>query len=215
MRVTLSGTELSDIVAYIQTRGGDGQGKSAPPLFGVAERGKALFADKGCASCHVVVDNRSASPSFRSRAPRGSITDLAARMWNHGRTAGLDRTTRGTPLSRLTGQETVDVVAYLHAAYYFDSAEGNVRRGQRLLQDKGCLRCHSVYNKGGGVAPDLARSNVVSTQTGQLAAMWNHGRFMENKARRLAVVLPTLTAQELSDITRYLAGLGSVVPTSR
>ena len=215
VRVTLSGTELSDIVAYIQTRGGDGQGKSAPPLFGVAERGKALFADKGCASCHVVVDNRSAGPSFRSRAPRGSITDLAARMWNHGRTAGLDRTTRGTPLSRLTGQETVDVVAYLHAAYYFDSAEGNVRRGQRLLQDKGCLRCHSVYNKGGGVAPDLARSNVVSTQTGQLAAMWNHGRFMENKARRLAVVLPTLTAQELSDITRYLAGLGSVVPTPR
>jgi hypothetical protein len=38
---------------------------------------------------------------------------------------------------------------------------------------------------------------------------------MENKARRLAVVLPTLTAQELSDITRYLAGLGSVVPTPR
>jgi hypothetical protein len=136
-------------------------------------------------------------------------------MWNHSRTVGLDRTTRGTPLSRLNGQETADIVAYLHASYYFDPAEGDWRRGRRLLQDKGCLGCHSLHNKGGGMAPDLARSNVISTQTGQLANMWNHGRFMENKARRQAIVLPTLTAQELSDITRYLAGLGSLVPTPR
>lgn len=214
-RVTLSGTELTDMIAYIQATGDDRQGKPAPPLFGVAERGKGLFADKGCAKCHVVVDNRAAGPSFKSRAPRGSITELAARMWNHGRAVRLDTTTPGTPLSRLTGRETADIVAYLHASYYFDSAEGDGGRGRRLLQDKGCLGCHPVYNKGGGVAPDLAKSNVVSTQTGQLTAMWNHGRFMEHTARRKAVVLPTLTAQELSDITCYLAGLGSVVPTPR
>jgi mono/diheme cytochrome c family protein len=214
-RVTLSGTELSDIVAYIQMKGGDGQGRPAPALFGLAERGKGLFADKGCGACHVVADHRSAGPSFRSRAPRGSITELAARMWNHGRAVGRDGTTPRTSLSRLTGQETADLVAYLHASYYFDSAEGDGRRGRRLLQDKRCLQCHSVYNKGGGLAPDLARSNVVSTQTGQLTAMWNHGRFMENKALRQAIVLPTLTPQELSDITRYLAALGSVVPTPR
>jgi cytochrome c551/c552 len=198
------------MVAYIQTTGGDRQGKPAPTLFGVAERGKGLFADKGCATCHVVVDSRSAGPSFRSKAPRGSITDLAARMWNHGRAVAP-----GSPLSRLTGQETADVVAYLHASYYFDSAEGDSRRGRRLLQDKGCLRCHAVYNKGNTAAPDLATANVVSTQTGQLAAMWNHGRFMDNTARRQTVVLPTLTPKELSDITRGLAGLASVVPTPR
>jgi mono/diheme cytochrome c family protein len=214
-RVGLSGPELSDIVAYIETRDRDGQGKPAPPLFGVAERGKGLFSDKQCAKCHLGVDYRSTGPSFSSKAPRGSITELAARMWKHGRAVDLHGMTRGAPLSRLTGQETADIVAYLHASYYFDSAEGAVRRGRRLLQDKGCLGCHSIYGKGGGVAPDLASSNVVSTQTGQLTAMWNHGRFMDNKARRQAVVLPTLTAQELSDITRYLAGLGSVVPTPR
>jgi mono/diheme cytochrome c family protein len=214
-RVRLSGAELTDMVAYIRTTGGDRPGTPAAAPFGVAERGKGLFADKGCATCHVVVDNRSAGPSFRSKVPSGSITELAARMWSHGRAAGGGRTTPGTPLSRLTGQETADIVAYLHASYYFDPAEGDGRRGRRLLQDKGCLRCHSVYSKGGGVAPDLARSNVVSTQTGQLTAMWNHGRFMANTARRQAVVLPKLTPQELSDITRYLAALGSVVPTPR
>ena len=58
----------------------------------------------------------------------------------------------------------------------------------------------------------FATSNVVSSQVDQLSAMWNHGRQMENLAKRRAVVLPTLTAQELSDITRYLAGLATGAP---
>ncbi len=35
---------------------------------------------------------------------------------------------------------------------------------------------------------------------------------MENTARRHDIPLPTLTARELADITRYLAGLGVVAP---
>ena len=45
--------------------------------------------------------------------------------------------------------------------------------------------------------------------------MWNHGRQMENLANRRSVVLPTLTSQELGDITSYLAGLGKGTPKTR
>jgi len=49
---------------------------------------------------------------------------------------------------------------------------------------------------------------VVSSKVGQLTAMWNHGPVMENEAKRRSVTLPTLSGQELSDITAYLAGVG-------
>jgi Cytochrome c len=97
----------------------------------------------------------------------------------------------------------------------FDAYQGSVAQGRHLVRDKGCLRCHAVYKQGGETAPDLATSNMVSTPAGQVAAMWNHGRQMENKARRLDMLLPTLSARELADITRYLAGLSRIVPQRR
>jgi mono/diheme cytochrome c family protein len=121
-------------------------------------------------------------------------------------------TTLGIEAPRLGGQEMADITAYLHASLYFDPAPGNGRNGERLVQDKGCLRCHSINNRGGGVAPDLARSNVVSSQAGQLSAMWNHGRQMQNAARLRAVPLPALSGPQLADISRYLAGLGAGAP---
>jgi mono/diheme cytochrome c family protein len=211
---TLSGTDLPDLVAYLQAarRGSRGE---APIVVGVAERGKLRFADKGCARCHAVGETGSGpGPSLRPRASRVTVTGLAGRMWNHGHAIRRDVTTSGIPVPRLTEHEMADIVAHLHASFYFDGAEGDGRRGRRLVQAK-CLGCHSVYNAGKAAASDLARANVVSSQVGQLAAMWNHGRHMDNQARRQDTALLTLSAQELSDITRYLAGLGSIVPRAR
>jgi len=208
-----AGTELPDIVAYILAAGRHPRGEAAPRVFGVAERGTQLFGEKGCARCHNVGDNGSGrGPSFGPRASRGTVAELAGRLWNHHPVLRADLTTRGVRVHRLTGQEMADITAYLHASFYFDRVQGDGRRGERRIQDKGCLRCHSIYNKGGRLAPDFAKSNVISSQVGQLSAMWNHGRQMENLAKRKALVLPRLTAQELSDITSYLAGLGTGAP---
>ena len=210
---TFTGTELPDIVAYILAAGRDPRGEAAPTLFGVAERGTQLFGEKGCARCHNVGANSSGrGPTIGPRASRVTVIELAGRLWNHGPTLRADQATRGIPPRRLTAQEMADITAYLHASFYFDRVQGDGRRGERRVQDKGCLRCHSIYNKGGRLAPDLATSNVISSQVGQLSAMWNHGRQMENVAKRKALVLPRLTAQELSDITFYLAGLGTGAP---
>jgi mono/diheme cytochrome c family protein len=173
-----------------------------------------VFAKKGCATCHRVRgmgDGAGGSDLGRIRSGTGFF-EIAAAMWNHGPTLRADLTTPGIRVPRLTGQEMADITAYLHASFYFDRVQGDGPRGERRVQDKGCLRCHSIYNKGGRLAPDFATSNVVSSQVGQVSAMWNHGRQIKNLAKRRPVVLPTLTAQELSDITRYLAGLGGGAP---
>lgn len=55
---------MSNLASFLFTaQDRDGSGRPVP-LFGVAERGQALLADKGCAACHVVVDNRAAGPSY-------------------------------------------------------------------------------------------------------------------------------------------------------
>jgi mono/diheme cytochrome c family protein len=196
-RSPFAGTELQDIAAYVRAAGREQGGESAPLVVGVPDRGKQLFVDKGCAGCHTVEVKGSGS------GPRATVTDLPVVLWNH-RVA-----VRTLRLPRLTGQEMADITAYLHASYYFDLPRGDAQRGRRRLKDKGCLTCHSIYSSGGSSAPDFASSNVVSSKLGQLTAMWNHGPYMENDAKRRAMRLPTLTGQELSDITTYLAGLGS------
>jgi cytochrome c2 len=210
---TLAGADLPDIVAYVLEAGRGPRGEAPPTVLGVAERGSLVFAEKGCARCHAVGGRSSPlGPSLGPHTPRATATELAGRLWNHGPAVRAYMTTLGIGVPRLAGQEMADIAAYLHASSYFDPAPGDGDRGQRLVQDKGCLRCHSIFNKGGGLASDLALSNVVSSQHGQLSAMWNHGRQMENAAKLRAIRLATLTGQQLSDISRYLAGLGTGAP---
>jgi mono/diheme cytochrome c family protein len=212
-RTTFAGAELPDIMAYVLAADRDPRAEAAPVVLGVAERGRELFADKGCAKCHAVGGRSTArGPSLGPHVPRATVTELAGRMWNHGAAVRTYLTTLGIEVPRLAGQEMADITAYLHDSLYFDPSQGNGQRGQRLVQSKGCLRCHSIFGKGGELAPDLARSNVVSTQSGQLSALWNHGRQMENAARLQAIGLPTLTGQQLADISRFLAGLGAGAP---
>ena len=202
-RTAMAGTELQDIAAYLRTVA-PGDTREEPLLVGVPDRGQQLFTGKGCAGCHGVgTKSPGPGPRIGPRAPRASITDLPTVLWNHRTTA------RTRPVGRLSGQDMADIAAYLHASYYFDPPAGDRRRGRLRLEDKGCLGCHSIYNKGGRAAPDFATANVVRSKLGQLTAMWNHARVMDNAARRRGITLPELTAQDLSDITTYLAGLGS------
>jgi cytochrome c2 len=211
--LALGDIELPNIVAYIASADGGPRGTPAPIVPGLAERGRQIFADKGCARCHAFSGKASAlGPSLGPRATRPSLVELAARMSRHGPALRSGVATLGIPAPPLTGPEAADLVAHLHASYYFDVAAGDMRRGRLRLQDRGCLRCHAIYTKGGSLAPDLANANVVRAQTGHMAAMWNHGRYMDNAARRQEISLPTLTARELADITRCLAGLGGIGP---
>jgi mono/diheme cytochrome c family protein len=123
---------------------------------------------------------------------------------------------RGIAVPQLTGQDMADIVAYLYTSLYFESTAGQAGRGQQLVQGKGCLACHSVRGQGGKVAADFSGSKVVGSPSSVIAAMWNHGRYMEAQAQKQDIKLPVLTGQELADITTYLASLGkSRAPQSK
>ncbi len=213
-RPTFQRTELADLIAYIGMAAQDQGGELAPVVPGTPERGEKLFADKGCAACHAVGAGKSpsAAPRLATQAHRVSASEFAGLMWNHGARMWAAMRQRDLAVPRLTGQEMADITAYLYTAYYFESAAGRAGRGRQLVQAKGCLGCHAVYRKGGNSASDLAIDNVVSTPAGQVAAMWNHARYMATQARHRSMTLPALTGQELADIATYLAALGSGPP---
>jgi mono/diheme cytochrome c family protein len=213
---TLRGTELADLLAHVAAVGRDPAGEPTPVVPGSPARGEKVFAEKGCIGCHPVGSGKGgAAPRLGTRGHHVSAAEFAGLMWNHGARMWAAMKQRGAPIPHLSAQEMADVSAYLYTVYYFDAAAGRAGSGRDLLRRKGCLSCHSIYRKGAGTAPDLAIDNVVATPAGQVAAMWNHGRYMETAARRQAAELPRLTGQEMADITTYLAALGSGPPKRR
>src|SRR5207249_4358816 len=81
---------------------------------------------------------------------------------------------------------------------------GNVADGERVLQDKGCLSCHSIDGRGGTRAPDFARPTGGVNKPGLLAAkMWNHSpaMFAEFEAQKREV--PKISAAEAANLYAY------------
>src|SRR5689334_7421416 len=52
---------------------------------------------------------------------------------------------------------------------------GSVIQGERLLDEKGCLRCHAVNGRGGKRAPDFTRASSEARTPALFASvLWNH-----------------------------------------
>ena len=215
-RPTFKGRELVDTIAYVVATARDAGAPTVQVIPGTPERGQRLFAEKSCATCHAVGGRGGkVGPALGGSAHHVSLTDFAGLMWSHGPTMWARMKERGIEFPQLTGQDMADVVAYLYTSHYFDGLRGQAARGRGLVQSKGCLTCHSVGGKGGTVAADFAKSTVVGSPPGVIAAMWNHAPRMEGQAAKQEISLPVLTGQELSDITAFLGSLGRPRPAEK
>ena len=207
-RSRLDAGDLQHIVAYIARSARTTGAVTMPLLADTPARGRQIFQDKGCAGCHRLESRLSAGR-------RVSLAGFAERMWNHTSAVRAAGQRDAGPAQHVTGQDMAALVGHFFASRYFDTQQGDGRRGQQLIVDKGCLSCHAIYGRGADSAPDLATSNVVSSVEGQLAAMWNHGRLMTTSARRRTVPLRELTGQEVADIATYLGGVAKGPARSR
>jgi mono/diheme cytochrome c family protein len=217
-RPAFAGREMVDLVAYIVVAAKDAGGDTAQVIPGTPTRGEKLFSEKRCVVCHAVGGKGGkVGPDLGRRGHHVSLTRFVALMWNHGPAMWARMKERGIDVPKLTGQEMADVLAYLYTSHYFDQA-ASASRGQRLLSNRGCLACHSVRGRGGKVAADFAASKVVGSPASIVAGMWNHSAFMEAQAQKQGVAWPTLSGQELADVSAYLNSLakrGSSQPKAR
>ena len=214
-RPGLSGKDLLDVIAYIQAAGETTSGDTQQVVPGTPERGRALFMEKKCASCHAVGGKGPRiGPDLGRAGHHVSLTEFAARMWNHAPAMTAKMREMKLEVPTLSGQEMADIVAHLFASRYFERA-GDAKRGEAVVRSKGCLGCHAIAGKGAKVGGDFARSALVRTPGGLIAGMWNHAAIMEAQAEKRGVAWPELTGSELADVATYFGTLSRARSSAR
>jgi cytochrome c2 len=81
---------------------------------------------------------------------------------------------------------------------------GSVAGGERVLEQKGCISCHSINGKGGSRAPDFANPTGRTAKPGLFAAeMWNHSPAMWSEFEAQKKPVPTMSSNEAADLYAY------------
>ncbi|UCC81812.1 MAG: c-type cytochrome [Gemmatimonadota bacterium] len=202
-RPTFSGSELTDLIAYLESISPPSLAGPLYVLPGNANEGRVTFAERGCAGCHSVRGvGGSGAPDLARREVSWDLTQFAAAMWNKAPNMTAQMQTRGIQVPQLGAGEMADLVAYLHSVRYF-AESGDVRAGQRLLGSSGCLTCHSLDGQGASAASNLAERTGMMSPAQVISAMWNHVASTE-AGDSLAVEWPVLSAEEMADIAAFL-----------
>lgn len=208
-RPGFSATELNDLIAFLRSAA---PGPPQGPMYvlpGRADLGRRWFVEKGCLECHSIRGRGgSRAPDLASQGRQLSLSEFAATMWN--KAPGMLRVMRaqGISVPQLEVSQMADIVAYLYSVRYFQRA-GDAAAGRRVIQNRGCLECHTRRTaRGVRAGGDLAKVRDLHSPTAVIAAMWNHGRVMTQEAEG-RIIWPTLLPKEMSDIAAYFIQLGS------
>jgi cytochrome c2 len=207
-RPTFKDVELRDLIAYHKAAS---PAHAEEPLYilpGRADEGRLLFREKGCILCHSVGgEGGRVGPDLAERGLNWSLTQFAAAMWNKAPAMMREMKARTISVPRLQAREMADLVAYLYSVRYF-ADPADARKGRELVTAKGCLGCHSLGGTGGKVGPDLAQVKGLDSAVAVIAALWNHGFVMAERAERRQVTWPRLRPEEMAHLVAFLQTVG-------
>ncbi len=200
----LTGKEMADLLAYLQNGNTGGSRDRVYFEPGSPRRGRDLFTSKRCIGCHAIAGvGGKSGPDLGMRRQEliGSVTSVAALMWNHSQAMADEFVRRGVPRVTFSGGEMADIIAYLYFVNYA-SVRARPERGGVLFVDK-CSPCHSI---GGGrqVGPDLQTAPGLNDPLAIMSAMWNHSFAMEQELRRHGLAWPRLEPGDAADLTAFL-----------
>jgi mono/diheme cytochrome c family protein len=191
--------ELVDLLAFLFTAG-------YLEDKGDAARGEALFAGKGCVECHST--KQSDSPigdSLVGWSSRATAVLWAQTLWNHAPVMEEMARGEGRAWPNMTEAEAADLLAFLQGADTngIPPLLGDPWVGRYLFRQY-CRSCHRAEGGGGEVGPDLGASAGPRTVSGFAASFWNHGATMSEGMKSLGVKRPSLSEEEMADLTTYL-----------
>jgi cytochrome c551/c552 len=199
---TFEGSEIIDLMAYLRSQGQRGATREFQSA-GDPEKGKSVFKTKGCARCHGIFGSRPRlGPDLGSGELRGSVTQIAGRMWNHWPAMAQAMENLGMARPEFEGEDLADLFAYIFIARYQGQA-GNPRRGESVYSLKGCAFCHRPDGTG-EIGPSL-RDIATETKETTMKKMWNHAPLMWEEMGERRIPWPRFEAEELSDLLAFLA----------
>ncbi|NIM48576.1 MAG: c-type cytochrome [Gemmatimonadales bacterium] len=209
-RPTFEGSQLSDLIAYMQSVSPEPLEGSLYVLPGRAETGRVIFVEKRCNQCHSVLDvGGKVGPDLAARGRKWGLIEFAAAMWNKAPAMLEAMKQRGIWVPRLGATEMADLVAYLYSVEYFADA-GDAEMGRQRLSDQRCLSCHSVEGSGGKTASDLSRVTGLESPATVIASLWNHSLLATTDREGEEIRWPKLSTAEMADLMAYLQGIASL-----
>jgi len=194
---SLVSTEVADLFAYFYST-----------LYfspqGSAVRGRNVFEEKRCVSCHPeILDTRSQRSILESWTDLRDPITWAERMWNHASEMDSATTNRGIRWPKLSEQDIVDLLMFLSKLPDTQTQMASFNVGEpelgRTVFERSCETCHSFGETDKSKVNLLAKPRPLSI-TGYIAAMWNHAPEM----RRRAGSTPKLNAGEMPDLIAFL-----------
>jgi mono/diheme cytochrome c family protein len=200
---TFRGTEIIDLFAYLR---GQGQRRSVRVFRSAGDpvKGKGIFASKGCVKCHAISGpGGSVGPDLGKVELRGSVTQLAGRMWNHWPAMSDAMQSMGIATPVFRNEELADVFAYLFISRY-DAVDASADRGFVVYREKRCASCHGLRGEG-GIGPALSSITRGKTKEEIVRRMWNHAPGMRIRMADRRIPWPRFTAEELAALIRFLS----------
>jgi molybdopterin-containing oxidoreductase family membrane subunit len=104
-RVTFSGQEMADILAYLYF-------VNYANVRGAPDRGGLLFVKK-CSPCHSIGGGKRVGPDLASASQLDEPIAIMAAMWNHAPTMERELRTRNQPWPRLEIGDAADLASFL------------------------------------------------------------------------------------------------------
>ena len=193
----LGSAEVADLFAYFYST-----------LYfspsGSAVRGRSVFEEKRCVSCHgEILDTRRKGSLLESWTELGDPITWAERMWNHASEMDSATANRGISWPKLTEQDIVDLLMFLSKLPDAQTQMPMFSIGEpelgRITFERSCESCHS-FGQAGSSRVDLLVKSRPSSVTGYIAAMWNHAPEM----RRRGGSTSKLNTGEMPDLIAFL-----------
>ncbi len=205
IKPNLTGQEFTEISAYLYFL----------KFFdepGDATRGRSIFNEKGCSSCHLLSGKgKEGEPGLDQFPQNISPVFLTQSIWNHGPAMISHMVKLGIKWPVFEGTEMMDLLEYikLNAKGVKETAfitPGNPKAGKQVFASKGCMKCHAVRGEGGKDAEDLGkRAKTLYKSLTQIAStMWNKGPAVLGKMSQTQLGIPKFTSKEMADLISYL-----------
>ena len=205
IKPNLTGQEFTEISAYLYFL----------KFFdepGEVTRGRSIFNEKGCGSCHPLSGKGNEGEPGLDQFPQNiSPVFLTQSIWNHGPVMIAHMVKLGMKWPVFEGTEMMDLLEYIkvNAKGGKETAfitPGNPREGKQVFTGKGCIKCHAVRGEGGKEAEDLGkRAKTFYKSLTQIASsMWNKGPAVLGKMSQTQLGIPKFTPKEMADLIAFL-----------
>ncbi|NIO17116.1 MAG: c-type cytochrome [Deltaproteobacteria bacterium] len=194
-----SGKDMANLFAAL-TEGERGEKKIFLGI-GDANRGRTLFAEKKCISCHAVFgQGGKQGPDLGETVSQAGVAELTALLWNHSGEMQEKFREKNLSWPYFSETEMGDLIVYLYSLNYIDKP-GDPSKGAKILEQKGCADCHFETEED---KKTFLRQVRPDNSIQFSSYLWNHIPNMEANMVSQAVTWPELTGQELRDILAFL-----------